>query len=159
MSDESQQQVKPMNILLGDSSSFVKVLIESPGWKRVMFRRQGAPWTLDKTNHGLYWDLGEDITDLKHQFIIFKDPTIYLFFNYRGNLPAIEILDRYYDLIKRDLRLYQIKCLICGMNYKDIKVHKKIKKEILEWCLARADELGEDNCNYIDLEEIRPEMV
>lgn len=151
------EPVKPFYILLGETESFIREVIKSNGFKRIMFERQGAVWTLDKTNNGLYWDLRAELETLKHQFMIFKNPRIYIFFNYRGNVAAQEVLKRFYKIIEKDLvnsGKHQIKIVVCGLNFRENnKVHKKIKTEILTWCLKKQ-ELDEDFCDYLEFNEL-----
>lgn len=150
---------KPFFIVLGDNDEFhQKILKKANGWKRVMVPMRGANWNLEKTDKALYWILNEDENNLKHQFMIYKNPTVYIFFNYRGNQPVMDVLNRYHEIMSRDLGKHQIKCLICGMKFQNIKIHKSIKKEILQWCLSRQEEFGEEACDYLEFNDLTPDQ-
>lgn len=144
---------KPVNILLGDINLMTNKIAKLPDYERVMQpSSRWSSWSLDKTSEGVYWNLGEDVTTLNHQFMIFRQATLYLGFNYRGNQSIDDLLNHYHQLILHELktRLDKIRVIICACNYREIKIHKRIKKQILKFLL----EITEYEVNYSELGEL-----
>ena len=139
---------KQFNIILGDSTDFMKTLQLNTDFKCLMSQDH---WTLNKTFDNLYWVIGEEVKNLAYQFIIFKNPIIYIFFNYHLK-NSLELVQRFFALVQRDLISHTTKkYIIIGINYKDIKFQKTLKKSVLQWCIEQDNK--HINCEYFDLED------
>lgn len=142
---------KQFNILLGDSSEFVKSLQSNPDFSCIFSKDH---WILNKTTNNLFWIIGEEVTNLTHQFIIFKNPIIYIFFNYHVK-NSLDIIQNFFSQVQRDLLSHQNKkYIIVGTNYQDVKSHKSLKKNILQWCISSESKVGPNNLIYSDLDDL-----
>jgi hypothetical protein len=141
---------KQFNIILGDSVDLIKTLNLHNDFKCLINQDN---WTLNSTSSNLYWVIGDEVKNLKHQFIIFKNPIIYIFFNYHLK-NSLELIQRFFALSQRDLTSYtNKKFIIIGINYKDIKFQKTLKKNVLQWCIEQEKTFGPDFCAYHDYDD------
>jgi len=145
--DNNKPKKLPFKILLGDTSDFM-IMLKNVVHKRIMAKDN---WELYKTNNAFYWILDEKVTSIVYQWMIYRNPIIYLFFNYR-NKTAMESLKRVFEISKKDTKKSKHQYVIVGTNYLNrLKQHKKLKKDIISWCLTT---FGEEQAEYLDLEHI-----
>jgi hypothetical protein len=79
---------------------------------------------------------------------------VYVFFHFRQKDP-VESVKRWYEIVERDLERFTGKSYIfVGLDFQDHKFQRKIKKELIEWCLELEEENGEGHCHYVDLEDL-----
>tara|TARA_R100001163_G_C5068434_1_gene208711 strand:- start:9305 stop:9799 length:495 start_codon:yes stop_codon:yes gene_type:complete len=146
------------NILLGDTTDVLPEIKElSDGFKMVLGgRNRRDKWGLYRTDRGFYWDVDEDVENLSHQFIIIRNPTIYIFFSYVQK-STLNYIKKYYEMIEADFKNYKKKFVFVGLKYKDHKMQRQIKKEIIKWCLELETKYGEGYCNYSEIEDLEVE--
>ena len=154
MSNEPKS--KQFNIILGDSFDIIKQIETNKDFKEMM-KKDG--WTLYRTTNNLYWVIGEDIVNIVHQFMIYRNPIVYIYFNYHVK-TALETVQKLFTMAKRDLQSHKNKkYIIIGVNYKDFKFQKIIKKNILEFCIEQESKIELDTLSYMDFEDLLHEII
>jgi len=139
---------KTFNIILGDSIDFIKTLHLRADFKCLLSQDN---WTLNTTLNDFYWVIGDEVKNLAHQFIIFKNPHVFIFFNYHLK-NSLDLIQRFFALVQRDLLSHNKKYIIIGINYKDIKFQKTLKKNVLQWCIEQ-ESTNHIDCAYFDYDD------
>lgn len=153
--DYPKKKSKPFKICMGDTFNLVEKLKSEEGDFESKIIINHDNWELWKTSQSFYWILGEKPKSITHQWMSCSqmNPQIYIFFNYR-DMDAKSKVIKCHELVKKDTRYREpYRYCLVGYNYNDgVKKHKILRKDILEYCLNKLG--GEDNSDYIDLEDM-----
>lgn len=140
------------NILLGDTSELMAEIRESSEFRCVMSDDRRDGWGLYKTSQGLYWDIevGKLKYKLVEQFMILPNEIkVYICFHFRQK-DALKFLFDIFQMIETDLKKHKKQYIFVGLDFKDHKFQRDIKKDLLKWCLDIVDIHGTDYCQYYD---------
>jgi len=110
---------------LGTEEEETKVILEDGAW--ILLKHQ---------NQRFLWILDPELENLKHHFMMYRNPQILIFLNYHQK-GIREHLDDQYRKAKSILKQNKKgKIRVIGFNY--AKTHpkmKKLKTTVLEWCI------------------------
>jgi hypothetical protein len=144
------------NILLGDTSELMAEIKESSDFKCVMSNDRRDGWALYKTSHGLYWDIEVSKLKLKlaEQFMIVPNELkVYVCFHFRQKEP-LKYIHNIYEMIEADLKGHKKQYIFVGLDFKDHKFQRDIKRDLIIWCLNIVETHGTDYCQYYDLYDL-----
>jgi hypothetical protein len=147
------------NILLGDTTELMEEIKESNGYRVVMSGDRRDGWGLYRTSNAFYWDIEDSKIKSKliEQFMIIPtEIKIYVCFHFRQKEP-IKYIQSIYHMIETDLAKHRKQYVFVGLDFKNHKFQKDIKRDLITRCLEIEEAHGTDYCQYYDFYDLEIE--